>query len=85
MISNIFGTSTFFNRIVGGSWILRSTPSGIDKGALPIRDRALEVPENDLIDCVEDKLGARKSGSSIKTFFELARRQLDLIIMMRWS
>ena len=85
MISNIFGSSVvnlFFTCLVGGSRILRSTPSGIDKGALPIRDRDFEVPENGLIVGVEDKAGARKSGSSIEMFFDLARRQMDLIIIM---
>ena len=85
VISNVFGSSVVtipFTRVVGGSRILRSTPSGIGKGALPIRDRALEVQENGLIVCVEDRAGTRKSGRSIEMFFDLARRQLDLTIMM---
>lgn len=69
-------------RLAGGSRNLRSTPCGSDKGALPIRDLHAEVLENGLDECGEDRAGTRKSGSSIETFLELARRQLDLSIMM---
>ena len=50
-ISNVFGGSVvvmFCFRLAGGSRNLRSTPSGSDKGALPIRDLHLEVVENSL-------------------------------------
>lgn len=50
-ISSVFGSSVVVTscfRLAGGSRNLRSTPCGVDKGALPIRDRDLEVPENGL-------------------------------------
>ena len=86
MISSVFGifvvvTSCFC--LVGGSRILRSTLWGVVRGALPIRDRDLEVFENDLEVCVEDRAGTRKSGSTIEKVADFARRQLDLNIMMR--
>ncbi len=85
MISTVFGSSVVVTscfRLVGGSRNLRSTPCGSDKGALPIRDRDLVVLENGLDVCGEHKAGTRKSGSRIEKFLELARRQLDLSIIL---
>ena len=78
--SSVITTSCF--RLAGGSRSRRSTPSGIDNGALPIRDRHFDVLEKGLDPCGEDKAGTRKSGSITETFPVLARRQLDLNIMM---
>lgn len=84
-ISTVFGSSVLVTPrvcLAGRSRNLRSTPCGRDKGALPIRDRDLEVLENGLDVCREDSAGIRKSGSSVELVSELARRQLDLSIMM---
>ena len=86
-ISSVFGSSVVVTscfRLAIGSRNLRSTPCGVDKGALPIRDRDLEVLENGLDVCGEDSAGTRKSRSSIETLAEFVRGQLDLNIMM-WS
>lgn len=86
MTSTVFGGSVVlisFFRLAGGSRNLRSTPCGSDKGALPIRDRHLEVLEKDLDVCGEVRAGARKSGSSIETPPKCTRRQLDLSIIIR--
>ena len=85
MISTVFGGSVvaiFCLRFAGGSRNLRSTPCGSDNGALPIRDRVLEVQEKSLESYWGHKAGTRKSGSSVETFLELARRQLDLSIIV---
>ena len=62
---------------------MRSTPCGVVKGALPIRDRDLEVPENGLYGCGEARAGTRKSGSANKALADFLRRQLDLNIMVQ--
>ena len=77
MTSSIFGGSVVvipFFRLIGDSRNLRSTPCGTDRGALPIRDRDLDVLEKDLDGCGEHRAGTRKSGSKIKAFVDLARR-----------
>lgn len=84
-ISTVFGglfTVTSCLRLDLGSRKLSSTPGGSDKGALPIRDLHLEVLENGLDVDGEDRAGTRKSGSSVETFLELARRQWDLNIIV---
>ena len=83
-ISSIFGSSVIVTpcfRLAGGSRILRSTPCGVDNGALPIRDRHLSLLENGLDVCDEDTAGTRKSGSKIETLPGVARRQFDLSFM----
>lgn len=85
IISTVFGSSVVVTsclRLAGTSRNLISTPWGSDKGALPIRDLHLGVLENSLDVDADDRAGTRKSGSSIETFLEHARRQLDLSIMM---
>ena len=71
MISTVFGSSvvvTFCLRFAGGSRNLRSTPCGSDNGALPIRDRVLEVLEKERILYGGHRAGTRKSGSSVERF-----------------
>lgn len=86
MTSTVFGSSVVLMscfRLAGEARNLRSTPCGSDRGALPIRDRHLEVLENDLDLCGEARAGTRKSGRSIETPPDLVRRQLDLSIIIR--
>ena len=85
MISTVFGGSVILIAclcFIEASRSLRSTPSGSDKGALPVRDLHLAVLESGLDECGELRAGTRKSGNSDRVFLELVRRQVNVNIMM---